>query len=214
LIDISNKHYALYRDTIIKFGGIPLTYSFYWKLKRNKTSVVTILQKSKIIGDHVSLYNKEFLNKIETPYYLSFDKIFSYTHKTLDALKKIGYIIYLVSYRSSKENAFKELISMNLESKFNNIEIGKISNNGIDTKIKFIRKLSKIKKRMIIVGDTEDDIIAAKSLDAISIGVLTGIRNVTQLQKLQPTFIVKNISSIPAISFESKTPASKINEDF
>src|SRR5437868_5100720 len=86
LIDISKKHYMLYRDIILKLHGIPLSFSAYWKLKRNKTAISIILQKSNVLNDHLNFFNEDFKKNIETPYYLSFDELFPYTKKTLDTL--------------------------------------------------------------------------------------------------------------------------------
>lgn len=45
-----------------------------------------------------------------------------------------------------------------------------------------------------MVGDTEADIIAAKTHNVKAIGVLCGIRDRTQLQRYEPDFIVNNLS--------------------
>jgi phosphoglycolate phosphatase-like HAD superfamily hydrolase len=46
-----------------------------------------------------------------------------------------------------------------------------------------------------MVGDTEADIIAAKTHGVKAIGVLCGIRDRTQLEKYQPDFIVSNLDA-------------------
>jgi phosphoglycolate phosphatase-like HAD superfamily hydrolase len=44
-----------------------------------------------------------------------------------------------------------------------------------------------------MIGDTEADIIAAQAYNVPAIAVLSGIRNLTQLEKYKPNQIVANL---------------------
>ena len=52
--------------------------------------------------------------------------------------------------------------------------------------------LPKVEQQWMI-GDTEADIIAAQTYNVPAIAVLSGIRNLTQLEKYKPNQIVANL---------------------
>jgi phosphoglycolate phosphatase len=198
LIDISQRHYTIYYELITEYQGIPLSKNIYWKLKRNKTPLIEILKKSLLSEISFKAYEESFIKNIELSQYLLLDTIFPYTHTVLNSLQNFGYNLYLVSYRRNIKEALQELHHFGLINKFKDIRIGHKTTSGSQTKTAYIQELSKAKQK-IIIGDTEDDILAAKKLDAISIGVLTGIRNKKSLAELQPDYLFSTIASLPSM---------------
>lgn len=197
LIDISERYYQLYSEIVKKLGGRPLKKSYYWHLKRSCTHNEKILLKSNLANSKISLFDLEFLKNIELPKYLSYDKVFPYTKKILNLLVK-KHNLYLVSYRRNTENANKQLTELGLIEKFRGIRIGRLDNDGCVTKVRYIHELARGGKKLV-VGDTDDEILAAQQVEAISLAVLSGIRNRHYLEQLSPDYIVQDIRSIPSI---------------
>lgn len=194
LIDASARNYGVYRENIVKLGGIPLEKEKYWELKRKKTENTKILKLSRIPKkDHI-LYNQRFIDQIESQNHLDMDTIFSHTFITLNQLHRLGHHLYLISYRKFKNRALKQLNKLGLAKRFEKILIGRTHRLGQETKSQFINlilknsKYPKTGKRGIFVGDNEDGILAAQKQKLVSIAVLSGIRNKSILKKTTTGF--------------------------
>ena len=205
LIDASTRNYSIYRENIVKLGGVPLEKEKYWQLKRKKTEITKILKLSKIPKKNHTLYNQRFIDQIESQDRLYMDTIFPFTSITLNQLHKLGHHLYLISYRKFKNRALKQLNKLGLANRFEKILIGRTNHLGQETKSQFISlilknsKYPKTGKRGIFVGDNEDDILAAQKQKLVSIAVLSGIRNKSILRKCQPDLIIENIGQLPQL---------------
>jgi len=197
LIDYSKRNYYTYKLLIKKYKLRTLPFNTYWKLKRSKTIVV----------DNQNFSN-DFINLIESPNALKKDRLFKYSKKVLALLKDKGYELYLVSYRASRKQTILQLKSLGIYDYFTEVCLGKGINGNI-TKSKYIKKHIKKDDDVYVVGDTEDDILAAKKVNAISIAVLSGIRNKKILLKLNPNFIISDIRSLSKIIFDNVVTLGK-----
>lgn len=198
LINIQKRHYFVYKTTIELLGGYPLSRQVYWNLKKSKSNIKNILSKSKLGYDLVDRFKKEFFQKIETEANLKLDEVFPYTFLTLKALQALNYKLFLISFRHLSDNSLQQVRNLNLDKFFTDIKFGQISNNGCLTKTHFIKAL-KSAKGGYVVGDTEDDILAAEETGLTSIAVISGIRDLHQLKKYKPDYLIKNIEVIPSL---------------
>lgn len=198
LIDTSYRNYNVYREIILNLKGKPLTKYQYWRLKRSKSNLSRILKLSQISTKYYSVYTQKFRDEIESVKHLNKDSLFPFTLNSLNTLLALKHNLFLISYRQSKSNALEELKDLGLNKKFKKIMIGRLNDSASETKASFIKdilgKEKSPKQSVIVIGDNEDDIIAAKNQNIISISVLSGIRNKQVLQRLHPHFIIKDIS--------------------
>ena len=206
LIDTSLRNYTVYKNLVTKLTGKPLNKNIYWRLKRNKTKLSKILKLSQLPENSFALFEKNFIKKIESPRYLKLDTLFPFTMLALNQLLKSEHHLYLISYRQYRERALDEISTLGLNKIFNNIKIGRILNSGYKTKSEFInqinnknKKINHLNTRGIIVGDTEDEVLTARSRKLTSVIVLSGIRNKNAFKKNRPDFILKNISLLPSL---------------
>lgn len=198
LIDISKKHYSVYREIVESLEGKPLEQKKYWRLKRAKKSVDGILNKSKLKNENQKLLFQElFKDKIEQVKNLKFDTLFKNTIKLLTKLKK-NYNLYLLTIRESKKNTYLQIDWLGIKKIFKEIIIGHSEQLGYLYKEKLLAR-KQYGKYDVVVGDSEADILAAKKLGLISIAVLSGIRNRKYLESLKPTYILENLNSLPKI---------------
>ena len=61
------------------------------------------------------------------------------------------------------------------------------------------KQMAAINNLVAMVGDTESDIILVNELGIISIGVLSGIRNKTMLDRYEPAYIINSVVNIEEI---------------
>lgn len=197
ILNISLRHYSVYKNIINDLGGKPLSKHTYWNLKRSKTSIDLILKKSNLPEECLIKFNKEFKDKIETSYYLNMDTIFPNAKKIL---KELSYLnnLYIISYRNNTKEGLNQIKRLGLNTYFKKIHIGRAKEDGVATKVHYIKSIPDYYSGLVI-GDTEDDISAAKTVNLMSIAVLTGIRNADLIGEMQPTYIAKSLIELPII---------------
>lgn len=194
LIDISKRHYLVYKDAVIHFGGKPLNKNKYWQLKRNKASWSELLLCSNLEKNNKEVFLQHFIKNIEKKSFLKKDTLFPNSLEVLNQVSRIS-DCYLVSLRRNKKNLFEQLDWLGIKDIFKDIRTGHSENQGDDIKTKLIKYDNSVKG--IIIGDTEADIITGKNLGLYSIGVLSGIRDEDFLKNLNPDLIIKSIKDFP-----------------
>lgn len=194
LIDISNRHYLVYKNAVLHFGGKPLDKKKYWQLKRNKTCWSKVLFHSDLDNNNIETFLGYFINNIEKKSFLKKDTLFANSMEILNRVSGIS-DCYLVSLRRNKKNLFEQLDWLGIKDIFKDIRTGHSENQGDDIKTMLIKYDDPVKG--MIIGDTEADIITGKNLGLYSIGVLSGIRSENFLKKLNPDLIIKSIKDFP-----------------
>lgn len=194
LIDVSQRHYSVYREITTKFGGNPLSQDIYWDLKRNKVKWSKLLPLSDLSINVKDEYLKAFILKIEDPLNLKIDRLFPGVKEILSSIINFS-DIYLVSLRRNRLNLIKEVDDLGLSAYFTDILSGHSENDGFDVKIELIKdKLGK--DSGVIIGDTEADIITGKKLNLLTIAVTSGIRSTSFLKELNPDFLISSVADV------------------
>lgn len=182
LIDVSQRHHAVYRDVLDELGEPAIPFERYWALKRADTPWAEILGNG---------LEKEFLarfrERIEQPSYLALDRLFPFTRPALDALA--AHELYLLTLRRSPEALQDQLDRLDLARHFKAVVSGERKRELIAT----------IPGREFVVGDTEADVAAAREVGAISVAVASGIRNETVLRRAEPDHLADDISVLPKL---------------
>jgi len=201
ILDISEKYYRIYYENITLFGRKPLPKDEYWKLKRNGEKEEQIVMKSGISIDRTICYNDLFSEKIEKMEYLNYDKVFSGAAQTLKTLREKGNKVILVTLRKLPINLHKELKFLSLDPLFNEILIGSHREKKLWIhKAKLIKNSACFSQRKsLIVGDTEVDILAGKTLGIKTVVVLNGMRNRALLLAKKPDYVIENINELPSM---------------
>ena len=110
------------------------------------------------------------------------------------------YQLFLVTLRNNRTNLLWQLNYFAINKFFDKV-LSRDNNAGTwQVKYELIVQARLVdREKLVIIGDTEADVLTAKELNAISIAVESGIRNKEFLQKLQPDFLLKNISELGRI---------------
>lgn len=194
ILDVSDKYYAVYRDTMIRFGFQPIPKEQYWNLKRSKTPEREILSLS---GAHdVEREYKKIRNSIiETEHYLQFDRVWPELYKTYQELFKKERCI-LVTLRTFAEMTHFQLKKLNIHNWFYKI-LSRPSdlpqNNRWMTKVnaieEFLIEINCCLSDLFFVGDTQADIKTGKHFGMKTIAVSFGIQNHDMLVAGKPDYI-------------------------
>jgi len=193
ILDVSERHYQVYKQIIFQLGGFPLEKRMYWRLKREKRQH-RILQLSKIT-DKKEKFVKMWLNLIEKRSYLECDRVFPNIKNTLNALKK-QYNLILVTLRNHPKNLFWQLKILSLKPYFKDILCQKENKGNWLSKYRLIKGYDFFDPSSYLIGDTEIDILAGKKLKIKTIAVLSGIRDKNILLSYQPDYIIDSLKEI------------------
>lgn len=197
IIDSSARLYEVYKSIMLEFGYPYLAKDEYWDLKRERQPYSFILSKTaseKLAPE----YMKRFLSRIETLEFLKFDQLFDGALETLSELKKNNRLA-LVTLRRLKENLYQELKNLRIFGLFDDIfanfkegvDSWKVAASSVKKDPKFAKENS------VIVGDTEDTVLAAGGLGISSFLVLNGIRSREFIKKYNPDYILKDLNELP-----------------
>lgn len=178
LLEGKFRQYNCYKDIILKEKGNLIGINKYWKLKQNRIKREEILRMSNYEESDFNFLN-QWLEEIETKKYLKMDKLKEGVKETLNRWKFKGYYIVLVTMRRNKENLLWQLKENNIFDSFDEIICyGKNDSkivNDINAKYNLTKHFKF--KEAIFIGDSEEDMNAAKLLGIKSIAITTGIRN-------------------------------------
>jgi phosphoglycolate phosphatase-like HAD superfamily hydrolase len=184
LIDVSKRHYTVYRDVLADVGGEALPFSRYWELKRANTPWAEILGA----GARAE-FLAEFRDRIEQPSYLALDRLFTFTRRAIEALAP--HDLYLLTSRRSADALQEQLERLDLARHFDAIVSG-------ERKAELIRTID-AGPEAVVVGDTEADVAAAREIGALAVAVTSGIRSEAVLRRSEPDLLVEDIRSLPKV---------------
>lgn len=196
LADPSERHYEVYQTVVHEMGGAPLSKAGYWGEKRNKTGWENILRASNLEPRHKQEFIDRFILLIEDTSYLELDELLPGVRDTLEKVSENNKC-YLVSLRRNNKNLLYQLRYLGIDKYFEEIISGHSETDGSDVKAAIIR--SKLSDNNLVVGDTEADILAAKSLGIPVVAMTTGIRDKSYLSMLEPNYILDSIRGLQAV---------------
>ena len=197
IVDSSARLYAVYQSIMAEFRRGCLPKNEYWDLKKERQPYDVILAKTGS-RDLAAEYMKKFLQKIESPEFLKCDTLLPGVYQTLSLLKK-GNRLAMVTLRRSRDNLCRELKDLKIfdlfEDIFDNFIEGtdswKIAAESVRKDPRFVPESS------VIVGDTEDTILAGRDLRIPSFVVSSGIRSESFLKKYDPGYLLRDINELP-----------------
>lgn len=201
LIDIEPRHYRIYAQTVKKMGGTVISRESYWDQKRRDVSWGVLLKQSGIAVKEEEAFLKYFISHIENDDQLARDSLFPDSVRVLNELMRDN-VLYLLSLRRNPEGLNRQVEQLGITPYFKGILSGHSdTKTGVLTKkADIIRSTEESFDRVVVIGDTEADVMAAHDVGGISIAVTSGIRNHNFLSKLDPTYLIKGVAGISALT--------------
>lgn len=194
LLDVRNRHFVVYQTVVTELGGIPLPIDVFWEKKRANIAVTELMAQSGLSRTQLSAYYARFMSRIEHPDYLVHDSLLPGVVSALAALKDMHLI--LVHTRADARSTHDQLQTMKLMHIFDEVHLTETTAH---SKYEDILPTTPDKRRTIVVGDSEADIIAAQYHGYICIAVTSGVRNREQLSHRLPDYIIDSVAQVPAI---------------
>lgn len=211
ILDVSRRHYQVYRDIFEEAGRSAATFEEYWQGKRACQPHSMIVSRTAEVGFYSSTFQQQWLDRIEIERYLVLDRVWPWAIDVLAELYQ-KHELYLVTVRSYPDQLERQLDRLNLTRWFRAILCRPTRQNVAQEKAKAIReRFNPVPRHAIIVGDTEADIECGKELGFVTVGVLSGIRNEERLRGARCDYLLDDIVLLPKL-VGSMSEVKKPNE--
>lgn len=196
VLDGEFRHYACYRDILLERSLIPLPQTRYWEMKRNRVDRRQQLAASRA-GGLYDEFLEAWLARIETEPYLALDRLQPGAVAKLDAWRRTGIRLLLVTMRHNRATLAWQLEKLGLVSLFDAVL-------AVDLVEPEAAKAAAVRPYLdtacpanaLWVGDTEVDIGAARRVGAVACAVTCGLRTAEYLASLVPDLLLSNVDAI------------------
>ena len=223
LIDVSDRYYCVYqvclKSTMRSEQDVqPLSKSEFWQLKRSRIPERQIGRLSGLDQEQARQFARLRYQTVHNLPYLVHDRLLPGVRESLEKLQQFGVDGVIMTMRRTRElEVALERYDLNRFFPANRrycLSNDYEKSTDIDDKTRLMQQaLVELPPACTVwmVGDTEADLIAAKTNQIKAIGVLSGIRDRSQLERYEPDFIVNNFSEAVdlAIAQTSGSSASR-----
>ena len=206
IMDVSDRYYRVYQECLAETQSLgqpvrELPKAEFWDMKRARVPETEIAILSGLDAAQAQDFAQKRRDKVHTLPYMIYDRPVPSAVETLEKVQGAGVDLAVLTMRRVRE----------LDEAFNRCNLGQffpenrrycLLNDYVktgdvkDKPLLMARALAELPPASDVwmVGDTEADIVAAKTHGVKVIGVLCGIRDRTQLEMHQPDLIANNLS--------------------
>ncbi|MGF1480598.1 MAG: HAD family hydrolase [Cyanophyceae cyanobacterium] len=210
IVDVSERYYSVYQYCLntskrSEQAVRQLSKSEFWQLKRSRIPERQIGLLSGLDEEQAKEFALLRRRTVHSLPYLVHDRLLPGVRETLEKLQYLQVDVVVMTMRRVRELE-TALESFDLHQFFPSNRRYCLSNEhqkstDVEDKTQLMKQaLQELPAREVwMVGDTEADIVAAKTYNVRVIGVLSGIRDRLQLERYEPDFIVNNFSEAVAL---------------
>jgi len=221
IMDVSDRYYRVYQQCLAETQRPQqqvreLPKPEFWDMKRARVPETEIGILSGLDAAQAAEFAQKRRQTVHSLPYLVYDRPVPGVLEVLEKVQRAGIDLAVLTMRRVRE----------LDDAFNRCNLGQffpenrrycLPNDYVktgdvkDKPLLMARAIAELPpvSDVWMVGDTEADIVAAKTHGVKVIGVLCGIRDRTQLEKYQPDFIVSNLDE--AVEFILERSRQKIS---
>lgn len=186
LLDPRQRMYSLFQELTPVSS---FSFDEYWDIKRNRINQNDLLKsKFQYLPEQIQAFKKSWLNKIEERHRLDTDKPFEGVSDLLSSLAK-DHDLYLVTARQTPEHVAHQLEKFGWTSHFKKVLVTRQTNS----KAGLILVTETVTPQDILIGDTGEDILTAKELGMISVGVCSGFLCRKILEEYKPDYLLESV---------------------
>jgi phosphoglycolate phosphatase-like HAD superfamily hydrolase len=205
LLDTREKYHRLHCRIALDLDHEPLPRGTFWARKRSGVDLVTLLPD----WDDAARaeYSRRWLAEIELPLYTRFDRLVPGARESLLRLAS-RFELVLVTLRRDGQELRRQLRRLGIAPLFSRL-IVRGDHGGLElTKAELLRLTvaSDDERGSIVVGDSEEDVRAARALGGTFVAVLTGMRDRAFLAALGADLIIESVAQLPA-ALQSALPS-------
>jgi phosphoglycolate phosphatase-like HAD superfamily hydrolase len=198
LVDVQYKYYAVYKSFVSRFSGTPLDRAEFWDLKRTRCGEAQIMSRSGLDRQPVSLFRDYIRDYIETSRYLKEDLLFPGVENLLEQLS-IHHRCRIISARRNDRRFLEQISQLGLGKYFDQVLVAPTQRPGgreLTAKASVMKSAADSNTAMMIVGDTEDDIVSGHQLNMKTVAVTSGIRKRDYIETLNPDYILASVTEL------------------
>lgn len=195
LLDCRRRLYGLLSELAPDHG---LSLDEYWILKREGLTQPELLrQRLGFSESAVAEYRRRWLEHIEEDFRLDQDVLFPGLESFLRRQAEIRNL-YLVTNRQSRERTVRQIGCLGLANYFQKILVTEHKCSKSD----MVRNVGLIPASQdIFLGDTGEDILAARELGCLAVGLSWGFQSREGLARYQPDFMVDKVKDLDQCQF-------------
>ncbi|PKG82237.1 HAD family hydrolase [Colwellia sp. 75C3] len=188
LIDSKLRLYKLFQFLVVNSN---LTYDEYWNLKQQKISNQLILTTQFGYSESmIQSFTGNWMQLIEQPDYLKFDKIINGIDKVLTVLNQQA-DLYVCTARQHRQPALDQLDTFGIKGFFKKILV----TEQISSKDELVTlNLPHLTSSDWFIGDTGHDVQIGKKLNINTCAVLSGFLSRKSLTEYEPNIIIESIA--------------------
>jgi phosphoglycolate phosphatase len=166
-----------------------------------------VLARSGLPAARREAFHRTFVDRIEAPDRLALDRLLPGVEATLAALRDRGDRLVLLSLRRSAAAFQRQVAGLGLAGAFERVCSGRAAADPGQAKVELV-ELAGFAAAAVVVGDTEADVLAARTLGLASVGVTTGLRNAGYLRRIGAGTVVDRIARVPAVTSATQAASS------
>ncbi|HAZ45268.1 MAG TPA: haloacid dehalogenase [Cyanobacteria bacterium UBA11369] len=206
IVDVSERYYRVYQFCLEKTRGEDrsvrqLSKDEFWRLKRARVPEREIGMISGLDPEQAQEFAKMRRKTVHTQPYFHYDELIPGAVDALEKVQRAGIDLVVMTMRREVELDYAlerfdlgRFFASNRRYRLNN---DYVKTQDIDDKPLLMQQALKelpLAEDTWMVGDTEADIVAAKTNRVRAIAVLSGIRDRVELEAYLPDTIVKDLS--------------------
>lgn len=193
ILDGRNRHYAVYRGILEEYGFEPLPIETYWERKRNLVNRRDMLASSNAVEIY-DTFLRLWMERIEQPEYLAFDRVQPGARETLATWRSAGNRICLVTLRHNAPGLHEQLERIDMIGVFDLVLPCEHARGGVGKADAVRDALPDVTPDDAVwIGDTEADIEAARAFGCRVWALTCGLRTEEFLANLRPDFIAAEL---------------------
>jgi phosphoglycolate phosphatase len=191
IVDCAARHHACYADLAREYGFRALDARTYWNMKRARAPWASILA---VTGgeEHADLFVKLFVNRVELPRYLALDRPYPGTLDALGLLRNLATRLHLATMRSEIPGLHVQLVRLGIDTYFDRVA-ARGTGRHVSKADLATEHLADLGPRTVWIGDTEDDVAAARRIGAFSCVVDCGLRERSLLEACKPDLVASDL---------------------
>ena len=190
LVDVSERFYRIFGDFLRMKGVVNIPRKEEYRDLKKRLVYDPEIFKFLGIGVEWEEYRRWKWDRVEDPEYLLFDSPLCNIEDLVSELRDKGYRVYVLTARRKPRNFWEELRWLGLHRVFDDVFI--TGDYSLDSKKRMIEHI--VEPDDIIVGDSEMEIHAARSLGIRHIGVATGLRSADFLIERGAELVLKDVT--------------------
>ena len=193
LIDVSARHYSLYRSAISEQGVEALPRDEYWRHRRGGQSTIDLLAATP--GVDIERFTEAWMEGIERPDWLSLDEPYEGVVEIIKALQP-AYQLVLITLRRDRVALIDQLDALRLTGYFTDV----ICHGPELVKSKhLLQGIAELTPGGYAVGDTEADIELAAETGRRAICLSYGVRSGCYLAGRGAETVIGSLRELPEV---------------